>query len=463
MKKGVLLRFAMMVALATAVFPASFSQAGEKTAIKIATLAPKDVGWSITFNKLINPWFERATENHFVIKPYWGGVMGNDDDYLRKMKIGQLQGAGLSGQGSNNACPEFSVLGLPLLFNNYEEVDYIRFVMQGTFDDFFAQNGYKLLLWIDQDFDLFYSSKFRFDKMTDFRMARIATWYGPQEAAMLEALGASPIPSPVTDGPTLKRTGIVDTNIAPAIFQVGAQLYTIDKYVNTMKIRYSPATVVFSNEMWAQIPEKYQNNLMAEQADIQKLFCADIRKDNEKCLKAMVNYGIVEVTPPPDVMAEIQRRVMKVYNDMSGKLYPVELLKEVRRYLAAYRQKKPQKAEAVALKEEKSALGEEKAILEEIPRVPEESTETEKEVETGSAAQEKTNVSSDKASAWEKRKKEIMEAQKILQGMGFYKAGIDGIAGPETRNAILEYQKTKGLPETGSISKNLLRQMGIIE
>ncbi|MFH2098426.1 MAG: TRAP transporter substrate-binding protein DctP, partial [Pseudomonadota bacterium] len=80
---------------------------------KVATLAPKQVGWALTWQNLVTPWLDRATNSQVVIKVYWGGVMGNDDDYIRKMHIGQLHGAGVTGVGANLACPEFSVVGLP--------------------------------------------------------------------------------------------------------------------------------------------------------------------------------------------------------------------------------------------------------------------------------------------------------------------------------------------------------------
>ena len=451
----------MILALAFSVAAVPEAQAA-KTALKIATLAPKDLGWAVSFQKYINPWFQRGTNDTVAIKVFWGGVMGNDDDYLRKMRVGQLQGAGLSGQGSTKACPEFSVVGLPFLFNNFEEVDYIRSMMFATFDYYFTESGYKLLLWIDQDFDLFYSTKHRFDKLEDFKAARIVTWYGPQEAVMLKALGASPVPVAVTDIPSSKRSGIIDTNIAPAIWQVGSQLYTIDKYVNTMKIRYSPASVVLTNAAWDAIPEKYQDKLMDEQSEIQRRYCADIRRDNERCLKAMLDYGVQKVTPSPAAQAAIQKRAMKVYDDMSGNMYPVELLKELRRYLDSYRKGKPSMVKASAPRPEKADAAD-KAHAAEIAKAHAATVEAQKKA--GGEAKEEVAASApgQKLSAWEERKRQILEVQKILKGMGLYDDDVDGIIGPNTREAVMKYQKQKGLAETGSVDKRLLRHMGVIK
>ncbi len=439
-----------------------------KMAFKVATLAPKDLGWAVSFQKYVTPWVQRSTNDQVVFKVYWGGVMGNDNDYLRKMRIGQLQGAGLSGQGSTTACPEFSVVGLPFLFNSFEEVDYIRAMMFSTFDYFFSENGYKLMLWIDQDFDLFYSTKYRFDRLDDFKAAKIVTWYGPQEAAMLKALGASPIPIAVTDIPASKRSGVIDTNIAPAIWQVGSQLYTIDRYVNTMKIRYSPATVVLTNAAWGQIPEAYQEKLLESQADVQKKYCADIRRDNERCFKAMLDYGVQKVTPSPEAQAAIQKRAMKVYDDMSGSMYPVELLQEVKKYLAAFRKGKPESLKAATPRQSPRAeSAADKARLAEMARAQAAADAAQKkaaaEAKAEPAAAQPAAQPEKKVSAWAERKRQIMEVQKMLKGMGYYDDDVDGVIGPNTRKGVMQYQKAKGLPQTGVIDRKLLLHMGVIK
>ncbi|MEW5736465.1 MAG: TRAP transporter substrate-binding protein DctP [Thermodesulfobacteriota bacterium] len=484
-----------------------------KTGWKIATLAPKGLGWAVSFEKLITPWIQKATDDQYVFKVYWGGVMGNDDDYIRKMRIGQLQGAGMTGLGANLACPEFSVVGLPFLFNNYEEVDYIRKVMFPTFEYYFHQNGYKLMLWIDQDFDQFYSTKYKFDNLEDFKKTKILTWYGPQEEAMLKALGSSPIPMDVPSVPTAKRQGVLDTNIAPSIWQVGAQLYTVDKYVNPMRMRYSPAVVVVTNEAYQQVPADYQKRLEKERERVQRDYCADIRKDNEKCLKAMTDYGVQKVTVPPEVLAEIKRRAMTVYDNMSGDLFPTELLQELKRHLAAYRsgkgesvaapvlivkteapkpavaekpvlataavppeaakiekesvpvEKQEQKFDAAARKETKEI--EEKVDLKKMAQAFEETQQAqkkaavEKAAEPAPAAPSAAELKEKKKLAWAERKRLVTEVQKKLNSLGLYSYEIDGIYGPVTRKGIQTYQEKNGLETSGVVDQTLLDHMGI--
>ena len=53
------------------------------------------------------------------------------------------------------------------------------------------------------------------------------------------------------------------------------------------------------------------------------------------------------------------------------------------------------------------------------------------------------------------------DVQDALAQNGFYNGPIDGIVGPQTREAIAEFQRSHGLPVTGRISGSLLRALGI--
>ncbi|MEM7302538.1 MAG: peptidoglycan-binding protein [Pseudomonadota bacterium] len=53
----------------------------------------------------------------------------------------------------------------------------------------------------------------------------------------------------------------------------------------------------------------------------------------------------------------------------------------------------------------------------------------------------------------------VQKAQALLNKQGFNVGSPDGVAGPKTRRAILEFQKKSGLPETGTVDQNLLKAL----
>ena len=63
--------------------------------IKIATLAPQGSAWMQIFNDF-NAEVKKITNNGVRFKIYPGGVLGDETDMLRKMHVGQIQGAALT-------------------------------------------------------------------------------------------------------------------------------------------------------------------------------------------------------------------------------------------------------------------------------------------------------------------------------------------------------------------------------
>jgi len=308
-----------------------------KYCLKMATLAPKTVGWARHIRKIMHPAIKKATDGHVKLKWYWGGVMGDDRDYVQKMQIGQLDGAALSGQGVVLACPEMAVVELPFMFENYEEVDYIRKEMRDEFDQIASQNGYKIFIWADQDFDQIYSVKYEMSQLSDFKKASILTWYGDLEMSLLSELGSDPIPVTVPEISSSIRQGIVDTLIAPSVWVIGSQMYTIMKYVNPVKIRYSPAAAFITLKSWNNIPTKYHKKLLKLRDTAAIKFCDKCRKDSIKAYKAMIKYGIKESIMTPTVLADFQSRTKKIWYDLVDKKYQRKTLEKLISHLEHYR------------------------------------------------------------------------------------------------------------------------------
>ena len=304
---------------------------------KLASLAPKSVGWARHLRSVVTPAVDRATEGRVRLKWYWGGVMGNDRDYIDKMRIGQLHGAAFTGRGVALVCPEMAVLSLPFLFRDYGEVDHIREKMRPAFDALAEKRGYKLVVWSDQDFDQIYSVSLPMDRLNHFGKVRFLTWNGPMEQRLLKILGANPVPVNVTELTPSVRQGVGDTLLAPAIWMVGSQLYTTVKFVNPVKIRYSPAAVFVTLEAWRSLPESYRDGILAIRGREAVTFREKTRADNRKSLAAMIDYGLKRTEMPPAELAELKARSRALWREAAGEAFPQALLEEILSHLEAYR------------------------------------------------------------------------------------------------------------------------------
>ncbi|WP_028314197.1 TRAP transporter substrate-binding protein DctP [Desulfatibacillum aliphaticivorans] len=315
---------------------------GDKDSAKViwktATMAPKGIGYSQLFEEILLPEIEAQTKGDLYLKIYWGGVMGDDKQILKKMRIDQLQGAGLSGQGTFELSNEIAVLGLPFMFNNYEEIDYVKTKMIDTFDAVVRdESGFKVLQWLDQDFDQIYSSKYPMDHCENFSKVRFITWYGNLEGRVLEKLGASPIPIDVAEIPSTVRSGAGEALIAPSIWIAATQLYNSFEYVNSAKIRYTPAFVVVTERAWNQVPPEHVKAVAKMRVPLSQTFCEHSRLESEKYLKAIMSRGIKCAQPCKEEMELLKAKTIPLWEELAGDLYSQEILDELLAHLQEFR------------------------------------------------------------------------------------------------------------------------------
>ena len=105
-------RLLVLLILLFACIGTSPVQAKEKHIIKFATLAPEGSSWMKSMRKLSNK-IKKATDGNVIFRFYPGGVSGDEKDVIRKMRIGQLHGAGFTGVGLGQILPGVRVLDLP--------------------------------------------------------------------------------------------------------------------------------------------------------------------------------------------------------------------------------------------------------------------------------------------------------------------------------------------------------------
>ncbi len=55
----------------------------------------------------------------------------------------------------------------------------------------------------------------------------------------------------------------------------------------------------------------------------------------------------------------------------------------------------------------------------------------------------------------------VKQVQSALQQQGMYRGNVDGVWGPETQNAVANYQQAHGLPSTGELNSPTLASLNL--
>src|SRR5438128_881076 len=118
MTKLVPVTLTALVSLATLASPRS--AAADNVELRIATLAPDNSKWTLTLDKAADEIKEK-TAGKVTLKYFKGGQQGDERDYIRKIKLGQLDGAAVTAIGLSMIDESIRVLELPMMFDSVEE------------------------------------------------------------------------------------------------------------------------------------------------------------------------------------------------------------------------------------------------------------------------------------------------------------------------------------------------------
>ena len=316
---------------------ASPVQADKKHVIKFATLAPEGSSWMKSMHKLSEK-IKKATDGNVVFRFYPGGVSGDEKDVIRKMRIGQLHGAGFTGVGLGHILPEVRVLDLPFLFESDEEIEHIYKKMNAYFTDRYEDKGYVLLGWVPVGWVHFFSKQ-PINSVDDLRHAKPWMWEGdPLVEQAYKGLGVQPIPLSVTDVFLSLQTGMLNTVYASTQGALALQWFTKVKHVTRLRMGYATGGVLISKKKFDKLPQPYQVAMKKIGARCLQELVKLIQTDNLKAHKVLEKNDVKWVAlPDGKVMNEFHEAGVVARKSLAGKYFPSELLEEVLNHLKEFR------------------------------------------------------------------------------------------------------------------------------
>jgi len=315
---------------------AGFKAGAAEHEIKLAVLAPEGSTW-VNLMKEMDKELQTASGGKLAFKIYAGGVSGDEKDVLRKIRIGQIHAAGLTGVGLGEIVPAVRVLELPMLFKNYQEADYVKSKLQKEFETQFDAKGFVLLGWAEGGFVNIFSNK-PIKNKADMNGTKWWAWEGdPLVKTMYETLGIVPIPLALPDVLTSLQTNLIDAVYGPPLAVVALQWFTKTKYMTDMNLANSTGALVMSKAEFAKLPPDLQGTLKTVAQKYSGKLIDAIRADNAKSVATLKSNGIQVVEVSPADRAEIEKVSMEVRPKLVGKLYSQDLLNRVQGYLDEYR------------------------------------------------------------------------------------------------------------------------------
>ena len=304
--------------------------------IKLGTLAPKDSPYYDILRDLAESWKEESGGSiRFRIYP--GGVAGDDPDMVRKMRIGQLDAALLSGSGLVEIAPEIKAIQMPMMFDNNEEWDHVRERLAPKLEGILEAKGFKVLIWGDAGWVYLFTQE-PVLRPDDLKPMRLFVWAGePRIVQTWRDQGFHPVPLAVNEIHSSLHSGLINAYITTPLASLSFQWFALATHMSTLKWAPLVGALVITTKKWQQIPDEIKPRLLKSSHKAGAHFLRQIRKHNDEAVRVMKQHGLVVHEVPPDAKAEWEKSFRANYPKIMGKVVPPELVAEAERIRDSFR------------------------------------------------------------------------------------------------------------------------------
>ena len=269
---------------------------GQAATYKVATVSPDGLAWMRKLRAGVKEISNR-TEERVRFKIYPGGVQGDDETVLRKMRIGQLHGGAVAAGSLTRFYPDLQIYNLPLQFRSYEEVDYIRAEMDQMIADGLERAGIVTFAFTETGF-AYLLTRTPVTSVED--LGELKAWIpdnDPIAAELIKSFDVSPIPLNITDVLAGLQTGLINAVVVPPSVALALQWHNHVKYMTNLPLLYIYSMLAMDAGAYGRISG---NDRLIVREVMDRVFTEvgeETRVDNAKALKALETIGIQTIEP----------------------------------------------------------------------------------------------------------------------------------------------------------------------
>jgi TRAP-type C4-dicarboxylate transport system substrate-binding protein len=325
------LKGAVVLIACTAVLPLFAAE------LKVASIAPDGSQWMRAMRAAGERAKER-TSGRVELKFYPGGVMGNDRQVLRRIRIGQLHGGAFTAGGLAERYPALNLYGIPLLFNSLEEVDFVRERLDPKLAAGLEAAGFVSFGFSEGGFaNLMANEPIR--NLGDLRRKKI--WVPEGDAISflaMEALGLSPVVLPPTDVLTGLQTGLLDVVANSPVAALVLQWHTKVKYRTELPVSYAMGIFALDARVFGSLSGGDQQILREVMGEVMLDIDRASREDNRRAAEVMTSTGVTPTAVADTDIKSLRATIETIYPTLRGRAdVDVVMFDEVLALLAEYR------------------------------------------------------------------------------------------------------------------------------
>ena len=304
--------------------------------IKLGSVAPVGSPWHTALLQLASDW-GRISGGRVQLKLFMGGIAGDEPDILRKIRIGQLQAAALTGLGLNHITPEILALSIPFLIRTEGELDDVLEHTRPFFTDLLEQRGFVVLALSKAGWVHFFAK----DPVVypeDLKRQTLAVHAG--DNSILDAwrnLGFDAVPLAIPDVMVGLQSGMVDALYSPPLVTAGYQWFGIARNMGALRVAPVIGGIVVNRRVWDRVPAEIRPEMEEAVRRIDHSLYQQTLALEQEALAVMLRHGLVINELPKDAEERWRTQTEKGFDGVVGKTFSQATYDLVTRHLAEYR------------------------------------------------------------------------------------------------------------------------------
>ena len=349
MNKTIAAAIALILALGTAPAagaaapsgpPASVSSSGA-IVIKIASIAPGRSPWDKALERMAREW-ERISNGTVQVKIYPGGIAGSEQDMIRKMRLGVLQGGVFSNMGLAKIDHSLTVLSIPFLFHSREEFVAVFERMKPSFEKTIEGKGFKTMLWTQAGWVNFFTKTAVADPDDLKRLKISVTEDFPELEQVWKKMGYEVVTSGPNDLMIHLQSGVVSAAYLPALLAGSGQYFALIPHMLSPSLAPLVGGLLLSDRAWASIPADLRQPFLDAVAGAAEGLYEETMSLEADAIGMMKDNGLVVHDPPPAALAKWREVVARATEGFVGPVFSKEIYDRIIGYVREYRKERGQ-------------------------------------------------------------------------------------------------------------------------
>jgi len=305
--------------------------------IKLATAAPKDSIWHEHLKKIDQRW-QNATDGQVKLRIY-AGTLGDEDDILRRVRVGQLDAATISTAGLSSIHKATQAMHIPLAFSSNEEMEYVRNGISKILGPLLADKGFRVLSWGEVGWVHFFTRD-PVASPDDLRKQKLFIWSNGDSAdgeKLWQKFGFDTISLSSIDIMPALQTGMIDAYQAPPLVALAYQWFPFTPYMTDLKWAPLTGATIITEKAWQKIPAPFRDELALVVFEEGLNLQVDVRKLEQEATDAMIKRGLKIVAVDSEARKAWQTMAEQGYSKIRGSVVPEEYFDETLRLRDEFR------------------------------------------------------------------------------------------------------------------------------